>query len=388
LASRLGCHYHEWDFDLEKSMNFNSFITRVQWSLQSNHGQELTNLFPWTSIESLPLDLLEEIHDLPIDAEEIQRLLQNQIPDPDNRILISLFLMYIIKRDFDSFLQALAMYNASRKLLQPWLIPMTRSLVQAIVKISIASDIQNHSNDARVKTQNELAKMRAFLLKESSDLLSNIYLIANASLQLYFDLKEVNQSLKVVDQIYQYVPKDCRCLKSDKVTFHYYEGRVYLYFHRFAEADEALERAFLQCPPTMYHNRRLILKYWIVARIVRGKVPHLSLLQKYQLDGVFQLLIEAFTKGDFGRFQVELNNQRDFLLKNGFYTIMQRRTSLLMYRNILCRIYRIMTLMGATNSHFTVTTFTQLFQVCLYNHFSNLDVESIIVSLIDQVTFS
>jgi hypothetical protein len=370
---------------LEKSMNFQSFITRVQWSLQSNNGQELTALFPWMSLDSLPLDLLEEIHDLPIDTEEIQRLLQNHIPDPDNRVLISFFLIYIIKKDFESFLQALALYNASRRLLQPWLIPMTRSLVPAIVTLAIASDTQNHSNEARVKTQNELAKMRAFLLKESSDLLSNIYLIANASLQLYFHLREVNQSLKVVDQIHQYVAKDCRCLKSDKVTFHYYEGRVFLYFHRFAEADQALESAFTQCPPSMVHNRRLILKHWIVARIVRGKVPHISLLQKYQLDQVFQGLIMTYIQGNFRAFQVELNNQKEFLLQNGFYTIMQRRTSLIMYRNFLSRIYRMMSLMGATNSNFTIASFTRLFQALLNSNYSNLEVESIVVSLIDQV---
>jgi hypothetical protein len=169
-------------------------------------------------------------------------------------------------------------------------------------------------------------------------LLSTIYVIANASLQLYFGLKEVNQSLKVVDQVHQYVPADLPSLKSDKIEFHYLEGRVFLYFHRFGDADEAFEKAFIQCLPSHFQNRKMILKCWIVARIVRGRVPSAHLLEKYQL-GHFRSLVASFSKGDLKSYQEELFIQRQYLLKNGFFTIMQHRVMLVLYRNAIYRMF-------------------------------------------------
>lgn len=67
----------------------------------------------------------------------------------------------------DYFLQLTAEYCSSRKLLQLWLIPLTRNLLNALVEYSIIADTATRPSKTtfRVKAQGELAKMRAMMLK-------------------------------------------------------------------------------------------------------------------------------------------------------------------------------------------------------------------------------
>lgn len=98
--------------------------------------------------------------------------------------------------------------------------------------------------------------MRAILLKESVEMQGYIYLISNASLQIFFGLKEMNAALKVAEQVVQYVPVDCPAPKADRVMYNFYIGRVHLHFHDFIQAEDSLSLAFDQCLPSKFNNRR------------------------------------------------------------------------------------------------------------------------------------
>lgn len=73
------------------------------------------------------------------------------------------------------------------------------------------------------------------------------------SLVLFFSLGEVNQAVKCVEQIKQYVTFEG--IKSDRVKFDYYAGRVYLYFHQFSRAETHLLNSFQRCLP-VFSNKR------------------------------------------------------------------------------------------------------------------------------------
>ncbi|KAJ3314131.1 hypothetical protein HDV04_000854 [Boothiomyces sp. JEL0838] len=90
-----------------------------------------------------------------------------------------------------------------------------------------------NSADNRVKAQSELAKLRAVLLKDTDEMKANLLAVANASLKMYFGMKEMHQALKVVEQTDNYLPETIIVQKSDQVTFNYYVGRLYIYFHKF-----------------------------------------------------------------------------------------------------------------------------------------------------------
>jgi hypothetical protein len=180
--------------------------------------------------------------------------------------------------------------------------------------------------------------MRAMLLKESPETIVSIFMISNASLELYFNLKELNQALKVVQQVEQFVPKDCKPCKSDKVTFLFWQGRVHIYFHRFLDAYRSLSSAFLLCSTQYISNKRTILKYLIISGMVVGSLPSNELLHKYNLQEQFGSLIYSFIKGDLKAFKNELHRQKSWFYHLNCYSIMLHRTTLLLYRNVFARM--------------------------------------------------
>lgn len=136
------------------------------------------------------------------------------------------------------------------------------------------TDLSLKLTDNRVRAQAELAKVRAIMLKESQDTLGYVYMVANCSLQIYFSLKEMSPALKVVEQVQLYVSADVLVPKADKVTFQYYVGRVYIYFHRFAEVLETKGRQRKTC------NNLLIIAFLPNAKI-EGYFLNTSLLLEW-----------------------------------------------------------------------------------------------------------
>ncbi|KAJ3261749.1 hypothetical protein HK103_004700 [Boothiomyces macroporosus] len=260
-----------------------------------------------------------------------------------------------------------------------------KSLIRGLVYWSVNADMLGNSADNRVKAQSELAKLRAVLLKDTDEMKANLLAVANASLKMYFGMKEMHQALKVVEQTDNYLPETIIVQKSDQVTFNYYVGRLYIYFHKFDKADKVLSLAMDNCLPSHYHNKQSILKYLVVARVVRGKLPSPQLLQKYQLHTYYIPLINALVKGDITHYQMELDLQRNYFMKNGFYMILKHRVTCLLYRSLIQRIFSCLQSISSTPT--TNLPIDMFFQVILNLKIEELtfsDVESIFVSLIDQ----
>jgi hypothetical protein len=141
-------------------MNFQQYLSRLQSAIQQKRGDELTNLLPWKDLEQVPTDIIGQSS-----VNEIQTVIQQWFANEEDCMLMALYIKFTRSRDFESFFQIITYYNSTRKMLIDWLIPLTRAFVKGIVSISTTQDLKFSSKDARIKTQNELAKMRAFLLK-------------------------------------------------------------------------------------------------------------------------------------------------------------------------------------------------------------------------------
>ena len=165
-----------------------------------------------------------------------------------------------------------------------------------------------------------------------------VHMLSNYSMKIFFSLREMNPAIKVAEQILQYVPATCISPKADMVLFNYNVGKIYLHFHRFAEADESLSNAFKECLYNHPSNSKRILTYLIVARFIRGKLPSEALLVKYQLDGHFSALFRFFRSGNMSGYFQEVERQKEFLLKHGFYLILLHRSQLLLYRNLFSKM--------------------------------------------------
>ena len=118
-------------------MNFQQYISKLQQSFQYQRGEEIANLLPWRDVEKqIPLNILEQVHDLPGDVQRIKSQL-GMFPTDDDSMFISLYFKYLVSLDYDSFLQLINHYHSTRKSLESWLMPVTRSLLRGLVYVSI-----------------------------------------------------------------------------------------------------------------------------------------------------------------------------------------------------------------------------------------------------------
>ncbi|KAJ3277023.1 hypothetical protein HDV01_000075 [Terramyces sp. JEL0728] len=358
------------------------FLQLVKISIQTQNGNQLQQLVRWGSIDDvIPNNLRQH---LMLNYEQMEANCQSHI-DRDFLPFITNYLIFAGKQDFDSYLQVFSAFVGNRLCIIPWAVPLMKSLIRGLVFWSVKADLMGLTADNRVKSQSELAKLRAVLLKDTDEMKANLLAVANASLKLYFGMKEMHQALKVVEQTGNYLPDTIVIQKADTVTFNYYVGRVYIYFHQFDKADQVLSKAMEDCTFSHFHNRQSILKYLVIARIVRGKLPTPQLLQKYQLDKHYLPLLNAIIKGDIGRYNEELDLQRKYFTKSGFYMILKHRVLPLLYRNLIQRVFAGLQLISSNpTTNIPVELFYKVINNCKIECFTIHDVESLIVSLIDQ----
>ena len=89
---------------------------------------------------------------------------------------------------------------------------------------------------------------------------------------------------------------------AQRVTYQYYFGRGRVFTGDVATAEDRLGFAFEQCHRDCRLNKRCILVYLVPARMLRGRLPSVRLLQKYNLPQYLDLR-EAVRQGNLSAFQ-------------------------------------------------------------------------------------
>jgi hypothetical protein len=117
---------------------------------------------------------------------------------------------------------------------------------------------------------------------------------------------------------------------SHRVTYRYNLGRVALLNSQYAAAETELSFAFQHCHRSSTTNKRLLLIHLIPVNILRGRLPSVELLEKYDLTQ-FVDLTDAIRSGNVRQFKDALSANQPFFVQWGILLILERA---------LCYVFR------------------------------------------------
>ena len=321
-------------------------------------GKVLLELLPLTS--SLPLAISSEFP-LLLESDKLVQQYSEYYADNSAANLNKYLNVYIKQTSF--YDQPLDAY--------------TRLLLSYLVSISKIQDGDDTMN-ARKLTKDNLNKLLTLSLKQQPNW-SLVLHVTNCILQLTTSMDAIDQGLHVINgQVERFAVVD-GCCKQDRVVYWWYCGRANFEVHNFALADLFFSKSLSKLHPSMSKHRLLILKYLIVCRLVRGCPPSKELLRRNDLM-VFWPLVECWMAGNFKSYNVYLESVHEYLVENCLYIILKHRTKLLLYRNLFARIH---SSYGANN--IPISMFSKVTRLMFDESLTEEDVESMIVSLVDQV---
>jgi hypothetical protein len=127
---------------------------------------------------------------------------------------------------------------------------------------------------------------------------------------------------------------------DQRVTYHYFVGRIALYEDRYKDAETHLAYAARHCPVDYVRNRRRIWLFLIPVRLLRGRLPSARLLQCYRLRP-YEQICQAVLRGDLKLFDAILERNQQLFIQSGvLFTIEKLR--FIAYRNRLRVAVRIL----------------------------------------------
>eukprot|EP01117_Protostelium_nocturnum_P019742 TRINITY_DN8632_c0_g1_i1.p1 TRINITY_DN8632_c0_g1~~TRINITY_DN8632_c0_g1_i1.p1 ORF type:complete len:423 (+),score=75.94 TRINITY_DN8632_c0_g1_i1:76-1344(+) len=158
------------------------------------------------------------------------------------------------------------------------------------------------------------------------------------------------------------------------VTYKFYTGRLKMFNSQFKGAEEDLDFAFKRCSKLSLKNKKLILMYLIPVKILLGKMPTESLLDKYGFTQ-FQELVKAIQVGNLKSFSETLDKYQDFFIQKGTFLILEK-SKILAYRSLFKRIVEV-----ANNTKIPLSYFEKAFLVMGYQ-IEMEEIECILANLI------
>jgi len=172
-------------------------------------------------------------------------------------------------------------------------------------------------------------------LGEDGSKKAGVLYIVNQLFSMYFRLNTLRLCKNLVK------PVEGRNLhekghKGEMVTYRYYVGRLSMFEDQFSNAEGHLEYSLRHCYKGAYLNKRRILEYLIPVKMLRGRLPSLKLLSKYNLQE-FAPLVKGVCNGDIRMFNSALSSRRDLFIQRGTYLLLERCKTVC-YRNLLRRI--------------------------------------------------
>lgn len=197
-----------------------------------------------------------------------------------------------------------------------------------VMRKMLAQELRDEDNDKQVSRTN------------------GALFVANQCNKVFFALNTLKHVKSLVlppmMQVYEYPT-------SDRVTWHYFQGRMALMESRFEEAEKDLTFSFNNCPQSHVSNRRLLLSYLVPVRLLlhqqrpsptrRAALPSPALLAKYKLSE-FEKLVAAFRAGNVRLFDEALEENQDFYIKKAIYFLLHK-LKLCVYRNLFKKAYNV-----------------------------------------------
>ncbi|KAJ1962143.1 hypothetical protein GGI12_002826 [Dipsacomyces acuminosporus] len=269
-----------------------------------------------------------------------------------------------------------------------WLVPVMRSLAFALFKTAQEQDRLSEDTAAHVQAASRLQSLLNNVLSDRDPLPDSKHLgalfIAGLLIRVSLFIGTMPPAHAAVSNVSKAKLKMSFFSNRDQMTYRYWVGRYYLVCYRFEAARADLDYAFNACPSSHHHNKRAILRHLVVASMVRGRLPSERLLEKYDMEPVYYEIVRNFRAGNIAGFQAALIENMDFFRSQGNFLILLERTEILMYRNALKRLARILSADGKVKI-MTYSHMLTAFQVASQNFDMDVsEMESILASLIAQ----
>jgi len=234
------------------------------------------------------------------------------------------------------------------------LIPLLHVTCRATHHVAIQADIANslateRNDNARLqsavtllqesfsRTLNDRKELipGAPLSEDGSKKVGVLYIV-NHLFAMYFRLNTLRLCKNLVR------PVESRNLhmsgnKGDMVTYRYFVGRLNMFEDLYELAEENLNYALEHCHKDAVRNKRKILNYLIPVKLMRGRLPSVELLVKYNLVEYIPL-VDAIRKGDLKTFHITLQDNQDQFIRRGTYLLLEKCKSVC-YRNLFKRIH-------------------------------------------------
>ena len=121
------------------------------------------------------------------------------------------------------------------------------------------------------------------------------------------------------------------------MTYKYYIGRLSLLEDQYEVAEDNLDYAFLHCNKKATSNKKRILHYLIPVKLLRGRLPTDTLLDKYNLQE-FKTLVHGLRTGNLKMFNDALEKYQSRFIFVGTYLLLEKCKAIC-YRNLFKRVY-------------------------------------------------
>lgn len=151
--------------------------------------------------------------------------------------------------------------------------------------------------------------------------------IVNELFKIYFELNALHLCKNLINAVNlpTFLPFEESFPSSEKVTYHFYVGRLAVFDDDYEGASEHLKYAFERCPRGSSRNKTACLKYLVPVMLSLGFVPSKKLFVKYK-DALkpYEEVCEAVKMGKLGVLEQALERRKARFVREGTYLMFEK----------------------------------------------------------------
>ena len=220
-----------------------------------------------------------------------------------------------------------------------WVLRLMKSLIRETRALAVAADRAAGGSEALKATKGLLeTAFRSTMMGKAKNAdgerkRTGILYILNSQLKVFFGLRSLQlcrNLIKVVDM--PTFPPMHVFPMSERVTYHYYLGRLMVFEGQLPAARDAFRFALLNCHESRPGTVRRIIEFLVPLNIFIGRLPAPGLLARHGIAHL-QELIDAVRSGNVRGLDAVLERRRDLLIDRGLFLALDRLKTVA-YRNL------------------------------------------------------
>jgi len=151
--------------------------------------------------------------------------------------------------------------------------------------------------------------------------------IVNELFKIYFELNALHLCKNLINAVNlpTFLPFEESFPSSEKVTYHFYVGRLAVFDDDYEGASEHLKYAFERCPRGSSNNKTACLKYLVPVMLNLGFVPSKKLFTKYkEALKPYEEVCESVKTGKLGVLEQALERRKARFVREGTYLVFEK----------------------------------------------------------------